>query len=47
MDKTWILKPKTSLEYLNGVEHFLDFAVAKSDEGEEILCPCVKCRNNS
>ncbi|OMP05337.1 Transposon, En/Spm-like protein [Corchorus capsularis] len=47
MDKSWILKPRTRIAYLNGVDKFLDFAFAKLAEGKEILCPCVNCVNGS
>ncbi|CAI0424912.1 unnamed protein product [Linum tenue] len=45
MDKSWLSKARVSTAYRNGVESFLNFAFAKSAEGNEILCPCVKCKN--
>ena len=46
MDKEWTKLPRFSKEYANGVELFLDFAyVSERAQGNEILCPCSKCRN--
>ena len=46
MDKEWTKLPRFSKEYANGVELFLDFAYASGRaQGNEILCPCSKCRN--
>ena len=46
MDKEWTKLPRFSKEYANGLELFLDFAYASGRvQGNEILCPCSKCRN--
>jgi len=46
MDKEWTKLQRFSKEYANGVELFLDFAyVSGRAQGNEILCPCSKCRN--
>ncbi|KAL6855999.1 hypothetical protein ACP4OV_018801 [Aristida adscensionis] len=45
MDRSWISKPKTSLEYRVGIEHFLRFAFRDVPNGGKVLCPCVKCAN--
>ncbi|XP_057436928.1 uncharacterized protein LOC130729257 isoform X3 [Lotus japonicus] len=46
MDKEWTKHPRFSKEYINGVQSFLDFAYTKGrPQGDEILCPCTKCRN--
>ncbi|KAJ1425774.1 Transposase-associated domain [Sesbania bispinosa] len=46
MDKEWTELPRFSPEYINGVESFLDFAYNKGrPQGDEILCPCAKCKN--
>ncbi|XP_019233784.1 PREDICTED: uncharacterized protein LOC109214325 [Nicotiana attenuata] len=38
--------PRYSKEYIDGVQHFLDFAYSDGDpQGEEIQCPCAKCCN--
>ncbi|KAL6656744.1 hypothetical protein ACP70R_004524 [Stipagrostis hirtigluma subsp. patula] len=45
MDRSWISKPKTTLEYKVGVEQFLLFAFRDVPYGGKVLCPCVKCAN--
>jgi len=46
VDKEWTKFPRFSKEYINGVELFLDFAYSSGRaQGNEILCPCSKCRN--
>ena len=38
--------PGLSLEYINGVDSFLDCSYIRGkSQGLEILCPCTKCRN--
>ncbi|XP_072084535.1 uncharacterized protein [Arachis hypogaea] len=45
MDKSWMLKPRTSKKYLDGLDEFLDFAFHNAAEGTQILCPCKNCNN--
>jgi hypothetical protein len=47
MDKSWMyFAPRSSSQYVNGVEYFLNFAFEKSSQhGGEILCPCTNCHN--
>ncbi|GKB87095.1 transposase-associated domain-containing protein [Tanacetum coccineum] len=37
--------PRASLQNVNGVEYFLNFAFKKSSQHGEILCPCTDCHN--
>lgn len=47
MDKEWTTLLRYTLEYIIGVESFLDFAHTKGrPQGDEILCPCGKFRNH-
>ena len=47
IDKSWINKPRNTIEYANGLTKFLDFAFEhKSIEGHggrKIVCPCSEC----
>ncbi|XP_057746718.1 uncharacterized protein LOC130965987 [Arachis stenosperma] len=43
MDKTWILKPRDSIEYRRGLNKFLDFAFANASLNSMIKCPCPQC----
>ncbi|XP_016203600.1 uncharacterized protein LOC107644277 [Arachis ipaensis] len=43
MDKTWILKPRDSIEYRRGLNMFLDFAFANASSDNMIKCPCPQC----
>ncbi|KAK9076729.1 hypothetical protein SSX86_005063 [Deinandra increscens subsp. villosa] len=46
MDKSWMYSTRrSSTQYVNGVESFLDFAFDKSSNGGMILCPCMQCHN--
>ncbi|XP_039119135.1 uncharacterized protein LOC120255365 [Dioscorea cayenensis subsp. rotundata] len=45
MDKSWMRKSRLSQEYEDGVEQFLNFAFANSNEDDRIICPCIKCVN--
>ncbi|VVA40571.1 PREDICTED: transposon [Prunus dulcis] len=46
MDKSWIdLTDRSSNQYLNGLESFLDFAFDNSLGDTRIYCPCKKCYN--
>jgi len=42
IDKSWISKPRNTIEYTNGLKVFLNFAF-KHDNGHAIKCPCSKC----
>nr|XP_025702584.1 uncharacterized protein LOC112803298 [Arachis hypogaea] len=42
MDKSWITKPRNSIEYERGVKRFIDFAFENS-LAEATICPCLKC----
>ncbi|KAK4259215.1 hypothetical protein QN277_005569 [Acacia crassicarpa] len=43
MDKSWIIKPRNSIEYEEGVRRFIDFAFQHSSIEGKILCPCSPC----
>ncbi|XP_061347422.1 uncharacterized protein LOC133292947 [Gastrolobium bilobum] len=43
MDKTWIMKPRNTIEYEQGVRVFIDFALSHSSVEGLILCPCSPC----
>ncbi|XP_025703763.1 uncharacterized protein [Arachis hypogaea] len=43
MDKTWILKPRDSIEYRQGLNMFLDFAFANASSDNMIKCTCPQC----
>ncbi|WVZ09313.1 hypothetical protein V8G54_013843, partial [Vigna mungo] len=46
LDKEWTKLPRFSKEYVSGIELFSDFAYSRGRaRGNEILCPCSKCRN--
>ena len=45
MDKSWISSPRTSIQYVNGVEGFLTHCQTVCENENEIHCPCVKCGN--
>ncbi|KAL5537565.1 hypothetical protein UlMin_043586 [Ulmus minor] len=47
MDRIWMTKPRTSLEYQRGVDEFLEQAVQNAGMGNRIYCPCVRCGNKS
>lgn len=42
-DKKWMSLPRSTEEFLNGVDDFLDKSFARSSKGNEISCPCKKC----
>ncbi|XP_027931110.1 uncharacterized protein LOC114187160 isoform X1 [Vigna unguiculata] len=43
MDKSWIVKPRNTIEYSIGLKKFLDFAFENGAVGDTIKCPCPKC----
>ena len=43
MDKSWILKPRDTPEYMDGLLKFLDFAFANASSDNRIKCPCSRC----
>ncbi|XP_073109657.1 uncharacterized protein [Elaeis guineensis] len=45
-DKNWMkLNDRASMEYINGVYSFLNFAFGQPTISDRIRCPCTKCRN--
>ncbi|XP_042459548.1 uncharacterized protein LOC122043134 [Zingiber officinale] len=44
MDKSWMVLPRQTEEYRNGVESFLQFAFSNANINGMILCPCVRCK---
>ncbi|WVZ03365.1 hypothetical protein V8G54_024171 [Vigna mungo] len=44
MDKSWITKPRNTVEYSIGLQKFLDFAFENRASGDTIRCPCPKSR---
>ncbi|KAL6564960.1 hypothetical protein OROMI_016410 [Orobanche minor] len=46
MDRGWMNASRSSDEYENGIEQFLEFARQNRPEPDErYFCPCVKCMN--
>ncbi|CAH9133258.1 unnamed protein product [Cuscuta epithymum] len=45
MDKHWISCTRTTSEFQQGVEDFIQFAFTHRKEGEKLPCPCRKCGN--
>lgn len=47
INKGWMSeKNRLSLAYTQGVEEFVEFAIANNDQQLSTFpCPCVKCRN--
>ncbi|CAN1757493.1 hypothetical protein LINPERHAP1_LOCUS6538 [Linum perenne] len=46
MDKSWMNKPRSSDEYMHGLNNFLDFAFGSPNcRDDKILCPCKNCSN--
>ncbi|OIT20814.1 hypothetical protein A4A49_64741, partial [Nicotiana attenuata] len=42
-NKRWMHCDRVSKEYLDGVEDFINHAFSIKQDGEQILCPCMKC----
>ena len=47
MDRIWMTKPRTSLEYQRGVDEFLEHAAQNVGVGNRIYCLCLRCGNKS
>ena len=50
LNKAWVkVKDRSSIDYVNGVDEFLNFALSKVREDDRdsttIRCPCNSCRN--
>ena len=46
MDKQWIQNPnRCADDYLDGINQFIDFAIANNRGATQIRCPCRKCNN--
>lgn len=45
MDKSWMCKSRSTREYENEVDQFLDMAFAKVCFDGKIICPCKYCKN--
>ena len=45
MDRSWINSRLFSKPHLDGVDEFMKFVSERSEENEEILCPCRRCLN--
>ncbi|XP_077237162.1 uncharacterized protein LOC143878814 [Tasmannia lanceolata] len=45
MNKSWMQLPRVDPAYRAGLDRFLDFAFARTNYGNKIKCPCVKCGN--
>ncbi|XP_016192398.1 uncharacterized protein LOC107633273 [Arachis ipaensis] len=43
IDKSWIKRPRNSLEYAQGVSRFIEFAFAHHSADGTIICPCSAC----
>ena len=39
-DKSWMNLLRSTNEYIDGVNDFLDKAFERASQGNEILCPC-------
>ncbi|XP_010327667.1 uncharacterized protein [Solanum lycopersicum] len=46
-DKSWMNLRRSTNEYIDGVNDFLDKAFERASQGNEILCPCKKCFNRN
>ena len=44
LDKSWISFPRLALQYIHGLNRFLDFAFLRSSIRGKIVCPCEKCK---
>ncbi|XP_075633708.1 uncharacterized protein LOC142606210 [Castanea sativa] len=44
MDKSWMKKQRGSMEYIEGLLNFVEFASEHASDGK-IFCPCTKCVN--
>ena len=44
MDKSWIDKDRRSVEYINGIEKFLDFGFINAEGSNVIVCLCNRCK---
>ena len=45
MDRRWMYVRRDSLEYAQGMEMFLSFALKHVEDPNSILCPCVDSNN--
>ncbi|CAO2827403.1 unnamed protein product [Amaranthus hypochondriacus] len=45
MDRRWMYARRDSLEYAQGMEMFISFALKHVEDPNSILCPCVDCNN--
>ncbi|CAI8588911.1 unnamed protein product [Vicia faba] len=43
MDKSWIIKPQSSIAYQKGIQEFIDFAFKGAKENDVVICPCKHC----
>ncbi|CAI8590840.1 unnamed protein product [Vicia faba] len=43
MDKSWIIKPQSSIAYQKGIREFIDFAFKGAKENDVVICPCKRC----
>ena len=46
LDRKWMHCERTSAEYINGVKEFIEFAVARVDDANKIVCPCPQQKLN-
>ena len=44
MDKSWINLPRNTIQYVKGLEEFLDFAIANRSVEGRIKFPCLDCK---
>ncbi|CAA7027683.1 unnamed protein product [Microthlaspi erraticum] len=45
MDKAWVWLPRTSREYEQGCQKFVDASARSLGNPSELFCPCLDCRN--
>ncbi|CAI8606852.1 unnamed protein product [Vicia faba] len=43
MDKSWIIKPQSSIAYQKGIQEFINFAFKGAKENDVVICPCKRC----
>ncbi|CAI8595258.1 unnamed protein product [Vicia faba] len=43
MDKSWIIKPQSSIAYQKRTQEFIDFAFKGAKENDVVICPCKRC----
>lgn len=45
MDKSWLIAPRSTVTYRDGLRKFIQCAIEKTGINGKILCPCKSCGN--